>query len=63
MDDFEMEIQIVDSEEVEKSIWMKLVERGYVPSDVEIQDLADIFMDIAFDFGLLDEVVEIEEEE
>jgi hypothetical protein len=58
--EFEYIDMIVDTEEIENYLYVKLAERGYAPGQSEVQDLADIFFDYLLDKRIIGEIGEEE---
>jgi len=51
---------VIDTEEIAEFFYQQLIHRGYVPEDVEIEELADITFEYLLEKCMIDE---IEEEE
>lgn len=45
----------IDTEEIAEFLTIKLIERGYVPTDDEVEELADIFFDYLIEKNVIDE--------
>lgn len=56
-----MENVYISTSEIEKFLYMNLMKEGYVPSDQEIEDLADMFFDFLIQKGIIADV-DVEEE-
>jgi YozD-like protein len=52
---------VIDSEEIEEFVHDNLTKRGFVPSEDEVETLADIFFDFLIEKGVIDEVDEEDE--
>lgn len=59
MDDFEMEVRIIDlvidTEEIKDFFFQELIRRGYVPDEIELDEIADICFDYLIEKGVIDE--------
>jgi hypothetical protein len=51
---------VIDTEEIAEFFYQQLIQRGYVPEDDEIEELADITFEYLLEKCMIDE---IEEEE
>jgi len=51
---------VIDTEEVAEFFYQQLIQRGYVPEEVEIEELGDITFEYLLEKCMIDE---IEEEE
>ncbi|MBP0726494.1 YozD family protein [Bacillus sp. RG28] len=51
---------VIDTEEIAEFFYQQLIQRGYVPEDEEIEELADITFEYLLEKCMIDE---IEEEE
>ncbi|MDQ0217947.1 YozD family protein [Peribacillus cavernae] len=49
---------VIDTEEIAEFFFQELMRRGYVPSENELEDLADITFDYLLDKCIIDEETE-----
>lgn len=55
------EIEVfIDTEEIAEFFFLELVKRGFVPSDEEIEEIADITFEYLIDKCIIDEEIEDE---
>ena len=48
---------VIDTEEIAAFFFRELLKRGYVPSEEELDDLADITFDYLLDKSIIDEEI------
>ncbi|ABS22002.1 YozD family protein [Bacillus cytotoxicus] len=53
---------VIDTEEIAEFFYEQLIERGYVPKQEEIEDLADITFEYLLEKCMIDEVFDGDEE-
>ncbi|MEE6452684.1 MULTISPECIES: YozD family protein [Bacillaceae] len=52
---------VIDTEEIAEFFYQQLIQRGYVPEEEEIEELADITFEYLLEKCMIDEIDEEEE--
>ncbi len=52
---------IIDTEEIAEFFYQELIRRGFVPTQEELEELADITFDYLLEKCIIDEEVDIDE--
>jgi YozD-like protein len=53
---------VIDTEEIVEFFYKQLIQRGYAPTEVEMDDLADITFEYLLEKCMIDEVFDDEDE-
>jgi ERCC4-type nuclease len=54
---------IIDTEEIAEFFYRELIRRGFVPTQTELEELADITFDYLLEKCIIDEELDIEDDE
>jgi hypothetical protein len=53
---------IIDTEEIAEFFYQQLIRRGYVPTQEELEELADITFDYLLEKCIIDEEIDVDDE-
>jgi hypothetical protein len=54
---------VIDTEEIAEFFYRELIRRGFVPTQTELEELADITFDYLLEKCIIDEELDIEDDE